>query len=736
MADVDIELTLQGGEVGDGGRRYEPGSTVQGWARLTPVGTVDCRRVVVRLEWHTEGRGDRDQGCADEVELASGPLSGPLVQSFTLTVPQMPWTYAGDYINIIWRVLVVVDIRLAFDIRAEAPIVAAPRRAGRLPPVPPRTNVPPDALPDGRESPSPSSGSPPPPDSTGQEDVLGLRIAAALIDLVLLSGLFVIMGVTVGETSTTGGFYVSLNGWWLVAFVALALLYYFILEAVSGQTVGKRVLGLRVSRAGERAPVGAVAVRTMLRVVDGLPVLYLVGFITMMATGARRQRVGDLAAGTSVVRTPVRHRGLALVALAVVVLAAAGLSVYRVNSPEGPHTYRAHGVSFKYPARWHIGGAETTARAGGAEVLWETAVGPSTKWDVIEVDAYRVNRPVTAQNIDAVIPEVESVTRQLFDQLGGAVQAGPEKRHAGRISSREHRCGRFQWHHRVLRELPAHGGQGGGGGAGLQPGGRQLPAARRHEQRQHQHRPHTDHERHPNCSGASCERTQLPAGHHAGDAPDRAGRDRDDGRYRCCQAHGRLGEGIDPSRRRVRLTAAASLLPHRRGPRDGATEQQQRLRHRRDRLLRPPRRLALRGGQRERPRRPRCRQRALRHAERRRVNLGDARVRRPVEARQNHLLTCRPRRPNRLLDVLTHGSSPPPPRSGTARRLVVRAIDLVECGTSASPRPPVPQEALDPQARDALMPITATTHEDARASTDNIQTRIRAAIGMSRLGSS
>src|SRR6266568_119037 len=427
MADVDIELTLQGGEVGDGGRRYEPGSTVQGWARLTPVGTVDCRRVVVRLEWHTEGRGDRDQGCADEVELASGPLSGPLVQSFTLTVPQMPWTYAGDYINIIWRVLVVVDIRLAFDIRAEAPIVAAPRRAGRLPPVPPRTNVPPDALPDGRESPSPSSGSPPPPDSTGQEDVLGLRIAAALIDLVLLSGLFVIMGVTVGETSTTGGFYVSLNGWWLVAFVALALLYYFILEAVSGQTVGKRVLGLRVSRAGERAPVGAVAVRTMLRVVDGLPVLYLVGFITMMATGARRQRVGDLAAGTSVVRTPVRHRGLALVALAVVVLAAAGLSVYRVNSPEGPHTYRAHGVSFKYPARWHIGGAETTARAGGAEVLWETAVGPSTKWDVIEVDAYRVNRPVTAQNIDAVIPEVESVTRQLFDQLGGAVQAGPEK---------------------------------------------------------------------------------------------------------------------------------------------------------------------------------------------------------------------------------------------------------------------------------------------------------------------
>ena len=219
-----------------------------------------------------------------------------------------------------------------------------------------------DGFPDGRES--PPLGSPPPPDSTGQEDVLGLRIAAALIDLVLLAGLFVIMGATVGETSTTGGFYVSLNGWWLVAFVALALLYYFALEAVTGQTVGKRVLGLRVTRAGERASVGAVAVRTLLRVVDGLPVLYLVGFITMMATGARRQRLGDLAAGTSVVRTPVGHRGLALVALAVVVLAAAGLSVYRVNTPEGPHTYRAHGVSFKYPAGWHTESYKTQAGSG------------------------------------------------------------------------------------------------------------------------------------------------------------------------------------------------------------------------------------------------------------------------------------------------------------------------------------------------------------------------------------
>lgn len=159
-------------------------------------------------------------------------------------------------------------------------------------------------------------------------------------------------------------------------------------------------------------------IRTLLRLVNWLPILY---FITMLATGVRRQRVGDLAAGTSVVRTPVHHRGLA-----VVWLAAVGLAVYRVNSP-APLTYRAHGVSFDYPARWHVESYEPTVTAGGAQDLWTTAVGPGREWDLISVDASAANQPVRAPDIDAVIPDVESLTRQLFDQAGGAPVAGPEK---------------------------------------------------------------------------------------------------------------------------------------------------------------------------------------------------------------------------------------------------------------------------------------------------------------------
>lgn len=71
---------------------------------------------------------------------------------------------------------------------------------------------------------------------------------------------------------------------------------------MSGQTVGKRLLDVQVyGPGGARPSAGAVAGRTLLRVVDFLPVMYLVGFITMMATGARRQRIGDLAARTGVI---------------------------------------------------------------------------------------------------------------------------------------------------------------------------------------------------------------------------------------------------------------------------------------------------------------------------------------------------------------------------------------------------------------------------------------------------
>jgi uncharacterized RDD family membrane protein YckC len=134
-------------------------------------------------------------------------------------------------------------------------------------------------------------------------DVLGRRIGAALLDILLMAVLFVVVGLLIGDSSSDdGNVSVNLEGGPAAVYFALVLLYYGITEAVTGQTIGKRLLGIRVARVdGSRAGGGAIAVRTLLRIVDVLPLAYFVGFVCVLVTGQRRQRLGDLAAGTRVV---------------------------------------------------------------------------------------------------------------------------------------------------------------------------------------------------------------------------------------------------------------------------------------------------------------------------------------------------------------------------------------------------------------------------------------------------
>jgi uncharacterized RDD family membrane protein YckC len=69
-----------------------------------------------------------------------------------------------------------------------------------------------------------------------------------------------------------------------------------------GQTIGKRVLGLRVMDArGLKLHVSQIVIRNVLRAVDTLPLLYMVGGIAC-AVNRYSQRLGDIAANTVVVR--------------------------------------------------------------------------------------------------------------------------------------------------------------------------------------------------------------------------------------------------------------------------------------------------------------------------------------------------------------------------------------------------------------------------------------------------
>ena len=71
-----------------------------------------------------------------------------------------------------------------------------------------------------------------------------------------------------------------------------------------GQTLGKRIFGLRVVDVhGLRLQFPQIALRNLLRPIDGMPVCYLVGGVTALWTRSG-QRLGDLAANTVVAQEP------------------------------------------------------------------------------------------------------------------------------------------------------------------------------------------------------------------------------------------------------------------------------------------------------------------------------------------------------------------------------------------------------------------------------------------------
>jgi uncharacterized RDD family membrane protein YckC len=293
--------------------------------------------------------------------------------------------------------------------------------------------------------PEPSSESvesPPAPEPT-QQDVLGLRISAALIDLVVLFGLFLVLGLTIGEHEVGGGnVSISLDGGDAALYFALVLVYYFGLEAAFGQTVGKLVLGLQVVRTdGSRPSRAAIAIRTLLRIVDWLPIMYLVGFIAVMVSGARRARLGDLAAKTGVVRVPVRHRALALAISALLLVpTVVGLSVYRAtaDSDEGTKNFRAHDVSFDYPGDWREGTTGRVATVGSTDELWKVAF-VLDRENLVSLEAYRLSIPANPEsvyeaieNVEMVMAEIRALVGQLAQQVGGSVEASEEILVAGR----------------------------------------------------------------------------------------------------------------------------------------------------------------------------------------------------------------------------------------------------------------------------------------------------------------
>ena len=136
---------------------------------------------------------------------------------------------------------------------------------------------------------------------------IGSRFMAALVDTTIIIVLQIVVNLTMVlllfnllEIDMGAGWVTAVFG--LISFALLWGYYIFFEMLWNGQTPGKRWLGLRVLRSdGTPITLTESIIRNLVRFIDFLPAFYGLGVVVMFVN-AQSRRLGDLAAGTLVVR--------------------------------------------------------------------------------------------------------------------------------------------------------------------------------------------------------------------------------------------------------------------------------------------------------------------------------------------------------------------------------------------------------------------------------------------------
>ena len=112
------------------------------------------------------------------------------------------------------------------------------------------------------------------------------RRARTIDSLLMLPLAFGIVQLTDGITVAAG-----------LMVLAIDLSYFFVMESLKGQTIGKKVMKLRVVHPdGSAASASKIAARTITRPFD----YSIIGLLIVLASGPKRQRTGDMLANTIV----------------------------------------------------------------------------------------------------------------------------------------------------------------------------------------------------------------------------------------------------------------------------------------------------------------------------------------------------------------------------------------------------------------------------------------------------
>jgi uncharacterized RDD family membrane protein YckC len=135
---------------------------------------------------------------------------------------------------------------------------------------------------------------------------LGERIVARIIDLGVFLGVYLLFALLALITGLSGLSKVSPVIFYVLIFVYFgSYIFYNLLCEIfmNGQCIGKRIMKIRViSIDGSQPSFGQYAIRWVFRLVDfGLTLQ--VGGLICVAISEKKQRIGDIVAGTTVVKT-------------------------------------------------------------------------------------------------------------------------------------------------------------------------------------------------------------------------------------------------------------------------------------------------------------------------------------------------------------------------------------------------------------------------------------------------
>ena len=136
---------------------------------------------------------------------------------------------------------------------------------------------------------------------------LAVRFSALAVDFLLFCAFFFpVTRIVKGVWLMGANDHRWVHGWVVfdpicAVFLAIMFLYFVCLEGLVGATLGKWILGIRVVRLDRGKPGLARSLgRNLLRLVDGLPALNIVGVVLILRS-PEMARFGDRWAGTRVV---------------------------------------------------------------------------------------------------------------------------------------------------------------------------------------------------------------------------------------------------------------------------------------------------------------------------------------------------------------------------------------------------------------------------------------------------